>query len=240
MVYKKISKKLKYNSEYLDSKIPDECKYLWNPDWDYPFLVINNVLPDNICDWIMDKLTKASKDSFAEISSWSNSDKVNKNVRNTHWLRLDEFDREHYDNWMKKAKEEINKFFWLELKNSEWLSVLGYEAWGHYKLHSDNCCPLFDKEWTFIGWEHTRKTRKITTIVFLWDSTINSNSNTEFLWWNVSFDYLIDENNKPFLFSPKKWMLLAFPSNPYFSHTVHKVLDWYRVSLVEWFDADMK
>lgn len=187
---------------------------------------------------MMKKLINYPKNSFAEIWSSNNWNEVNKWVRNTHWLQLDTEDKKEYDLCIKSAKKQINDFFWVKLKESEWLSVLGYEPGWHYSLHSDSCWPAFDNNWKFTKWERTRKTREITTIVFLWDSTITTSDNTKFIWWNVSFDYLKDINGKSFLFTPKKWTLLAFPSNPYFSHTVHEVIAWYRVTLVEWFDAD--
>jgi len=237
---KKISKLLRYNDLYLDPKIPDEAKFLGNTQSDYPFFIQEGVLPEKVCDAIVQNLLGSGEQGDLEISQQEDQKEgstLNAKVRDTQYFKMNVNDKSFYKKALEKMKPQIETFFDLKLSNSEGLQTLGYKTGGHYKLHADNCYPHF-KDQKFSHWELTKPYRKITTILFLTEAVLEVEKIGQHIGGNLSFDYLQNEDAEPFLLEPKKGMFLAFPSNPYFSHTVYGVLEGFRVSLVEWHDAE--
>jgi SM-20-related protein len=56
---------------------------------------------------------------------------------------------------------------------------------------------------------------------------------------HVVFEYLKNEIGQPYTVVPRKGLFVAFPSTPLFSHSVSEVTDGYRISIVEWYDAEL-
>ena len=236
---KKISKFLYYNDEYLDSKIPDSTNIKGNQDADIPFMILENLLSPTECDAIVSKLIKKGPYwDAAVVSEKKDEGKLNKKARNTMAFTLDVEDVEKYKKIIEVIKPQIEDFFKIILGSTTGLQTLGYGKDHFYKLHTDNCTPIFENG-EFIRWSHTIPHRKITTILFLTESVqeLKENDIGTFIGGQVKFHYLKDQHGNTISVFPKKGTLIAFPSGPHFSHSVENVEDGFRVSIVEWYDG---
>lgn len=240
---KKFSKNLYYNDTYLDPKIPDIVKIKGNMKEDLPFLVLDNLISNEECDQIVKRLLDTGSYGNVKISPTKDQSEsnINKSIRNTVAFKMNDKDKTIYSKLMTDVKSKIENFFDIELGISEGLQTLGYGEGSFYKLHADNCRPDFE-DGKFVKWSLTKDYRKITTILFLTESVdeIKENEIGTFKGGHLTFDYLKDINNNIVTVKPKKGRLIAFPSNPYYSHTVHNVEAGFRISLVEWYNGDWK
>jgi len=234
---KQISQKYFYDSDFLDPKIPNGEKFIPKTlEKELPILILDNLLSPKTCDKMVAKL-RASIGGKVEIDD---EQKLNTNIRDTFFLNITPGDHQIIKSTVENTRPQIEKYFDAKLEESEGLQILGYGEGGKYQLHSDSCNPFFDDKGTFDHWELTRGNRQISLILFLSDSVSVIKYDNEFVGGTVSFDYMVNGQGKCLVVQPKKGTLVAFPSNPYFSHTVHEVYEGFRVSVVEWYKAKIK
>ena len=231
---KNISKQLRYDDEFMDSKIPEEIQYLPNPDYEYPFFIHEHFFSDVECDALVKNALDKDNKMAASVGAGR---KVHAGIRTTDVLMPDIEYRSLYMERSRNVQPEVEKFFGMGLVETGEVQAFGYPPSGHYSLHADDSVRKYSKQGELTHWEVTNPIRKISGVLFLTDSVMSINGQNQCIGGNLSFDYLVDENNVPFLVEPKKGTYIAFPSNPYFSHRVHEVYEGYRVVIVNWFGA---
>lgn len=237
-----ISRRLRYDDAYLTPKIPEEFRILNRFDADYPFLLKPGTLSPAVCDEIVAALRaqgSLGQLTVAKPVEGENISSVNLKSRNTELLLLTPEHLPLYVQAFVKVRPEIEKFFGVQLTGSDSVQALGYPPGGQYRAHADNCSVVVDGK--SFRWEGSMSHRLISIILFLTDAVDRLQGRpNECTGGEVTFTYLLDEKNKPFQIRPQKGLLLAFPSNPYFTHQVHPVQDGYRVSLVDWCTGHLK
>lgn len=226
---RQLSNNIFYDSILDNIEIPTE-KFLGNQFRDYPFLLIENFISFKNADFIFKSVQDSYDFEFAKVKAIKNSvldSKIDKSIRKTHIYDLNSDALKIYLNGFEMARREIESYFNIALLNSSGVQALGYPKGGYYIRHSDNCNDLVDKDGNLIGFKLVAPERKLTTVLFL---------NDNFTGGELVFNFLY-ENNRQFTLKPKKSLLIAFPSNPFFTHEVKEVKSGYRVSLAEWHNA---
>ena len=226
---KPISQQLFYDPAPLEGKVPPEMAFLGNGFAEFPFLLIEDFLPRAACDALYADALATRRVVPAEVKEGDLPHaRIDKSRRSTAWLSLDEISQAVYRNAFLEKKPAIERFFNHLLLEGSGLQVLGYGPGDFYEMHADNCSILLDEAGKIIGWQPVATQRKITTVLFL---------NDDFQGGTLSFDFLKSADGQTITLTPKAGTMVAFPSNPYFAHTVHPVTEGYRVTLVEWHDA---
>jgi len=229
---KNISKQLRYDDEFMDSKIPEEIRYLPDPNYEYPFFVHKHLLSEAECDSLVEDALDNDNRVAASVGSGRN---VHTGIRKTDVLMPGSEYRSLYIERNRSIKPEVEKFFGMNLVDTGEVQAFGYPPSGHYSLHADDSVRMYNEDGELTHWAVTNPIRKISCILFLTDSVMSITGPNQCVGGNLSFDFLFDEKDAPFLVEPKKGTYFAFPSNPYFSHRVHEVYDGYRVVIVNWF-----
>lgn len=213
--------------DILDSiEIPN--KLLPNPYYDFPFLIIDNFIDNSSCDSILD-FAKNSKESIsAELRSSDGTSAKNENTRKTQMFDLPPILEETYQNAFLKHKKKIENYFAKVIISSTKIQTLGYFEGFFYKCHSDDSSFLIDKNQNLVGFKLVAPNRKITTVLF---------ANDDFDGGQLEFNFLKNSIGESIVLRPKKGLLIAFPSNSIFSHEVKRVINGFRLSLVQWHDA---
>jgi SM-20-related protein len=241
-----ISRRLRYDDAYLTPKIPEEFRILNRFDSDYPFFLASDALPPAVCDEIVSALRAQGSVGQMTLSKPGESNEpgstayVDRKVRNTEKLILTPAHATAYAKAFARLKPEIEHFFGVRLTGNDGVQVLGYPPGGHYRMHADNCAVVPHPDGRNFHWVGDMSHRLISSILFLTESVEAINGPNECTGGEVTFNYLLDERNKPFRIRPRKGLFLAFPSNPYFTHQVHPVKEGYRVTLVDWYSGEMR
>lgn len=210
-------------------------KNLPNPYFDYPYMVIENFLDSKICDEILESIKKNENSKKARIreKSLSISNNINEKIRKTKTHKLNDFYLELYRHSFIKNLHSLESFFNQRVTFSTKLQVLEYEKGDFYKQHSDDSSMLLENG-ELVGFLNVAPKRKITTVLFINDCKDENNC---FLGGELIFNYLYDRSHENIKITPKKGMLVAFFSNPIFSHEVLEVKKGNRVTLVQWHDS---
>lgn len=239
---KAVSKKYFFDDAFLLPKIPPEMRFLEHFDSNAPFFLAPGVLERSLCDRIVEELRLTDPQIKLPVRRVSEEgtevDVVNETRRNTFLLSPSLEVIDLYQRTFAKLREPIETFFKVKLKASDGLQTLGYGPGCKYILHADTCVVKTAADGTW-KWEVSFGHRKISTILFLSDSVSSIFEVNQCVGGDVSFDYLKDEAGEPLRIKPLKGLFIAFPSTPLFSHQVHEVTEGYRVSLVEWYSADL-
>lgn len=236
---KPISYKLYYDSKLDNFRFPAH-KILGNPNSDYPFLLIENFLSNLEAQNLYRDLIQRESFEFAKVKAVENTilkPKLKKSIRNTKVLELNSMEIDSYQLALNRVRVKIEEFFKVILIGSSMPQALLYERGSYYLRHSDSCNELIDNSKELIGWNLVAKERVITTVLFL-----NSHKNIEnrdfFEGGELVFNFLFSDNKRePFSIEPMRGSLIAFPSNPIFSHEVKKVLSGYRLTIAQWHNA---
>lgn len=199
-------------------------KRLPNPYYDFPYMLISNVLSLSECEAITSFIQNTSEKYTASLRG----SEVNKNVRKTDLYTLPLEYTSLYQVRFDTLRTEIETFFSLSLTRSTPLQVLGYEEGAFYVKHSDDSSELRDFHGETIGYVSIAPERKLSTVLFVNDS---------FEGGELLFNYLYDDQTRRVKVKPKAGDMLVFLSNPYFSHEVLPVTKGFRLSFVQWHDA---
>ena len=231
---KQLSKLIYIHDEHFRNAIPPEVDFLPVTKTDLPLYLQDGALDPKICDQIADNL-RQQRGAHRVTTVGREGD------RKTYALDISADDLAIYKATIENEKRAINEFFSLKLGGSDGgVQVLGYPPGARYGGHSDNCTPIFDENGKFSQFKCLLPQRVISTILFLSDSVDEIHGPNQCVGGNVSFNHLEYKDGETLLVEPKKGRLVAFPSNPYFGHEVHEVYDGYRISIVEWFNAEFQ
>jgi SM-20-related protein len=163
--------------------------------------------------------------------------KVKEEFRKTNIYKLNEIYENIYKNRFDEIKPIIEKHFNLILTNSTHIQVLEYTKGCYYKKHADDSSEIVDFSGNTIAFKNVNIERKISTVLFASEFQNTLTNDSSFNGGELKFNYLYDVNEKQIKFKPSYGDLIAFPSNPIFSHQILKVQDGYRLTLVQWHDA---
>ncbi len=225
---KPLTQKVQYDPAPLEGKVPPEVAWLPSSFHDYPFWIKEGFLDPQSADRLYQDAYHTRRVRPARVIRADRpTAQVDRHHRRTDWLALSEESEDLYQARFLAIKPEIERFFNLVLLESSPPQALGYGAGDYYSCHADNCSIITDAHQAIVRWQPVASQRKITTVCFL---------NDRFSGGQLRFDYLY-ENNRPIVITPKAGTLIAFGANPYFAHSVLKVLDGYRITLAHWHDA---
>jgi SM-20-related protein len=229
---KLVSRRLRYDDQFLDGKIPEELHYFPNSDYEYPFFIRDGMLSEKECDaLVMDSLANG----YRKQATVGEKSKVLTGIRKTDFLLPSIEFRSLYLQRCNQLKTAVEEFFEMALVETGETQTYGYPPSGHYLLHADDSVREYDDNGNLTHWKITNPDRKITTLLFLTDSVTELTGTNQCVGGNLSFDFLFDEDGLPFLIEPKKGTYICFPSNPYFSHRVHEIFEGYRVVIANWY-----
>ncbi len=195
-----------------------------NPYHDFPFLIVDNVLTQDECNEILH--ASSEDESYIEASLRGGS--IDQQIRKTHIHPLSMLHQQLYEEKFASVRSQIERFFSLSLVSSTRVQVLGYEEGSFYVAHADDSSQLLNASGEIVGFRPVAPERKISTVLFV---------NDDFEGGALRFNYLYNEDQKSIVLLPKQGTLVAFLSNPYFTHEVCPVHQGYRVTLVQWHDA---
>jgi SM-20-related protein len=217
--------------EWLDSVIPEGLKIFPSCYADAPFFTKRDAVNKEVLDSIKDSLQKAEKLGVIASLELVTSPVQNTEIRNTHRMKYDDKTSVLLERVFEGFKFEVGEFFNITLLERSKAQALGYSKGCFYKRHSDNCSEVIDSDGLPILFKPVAKDRKITTLLFL------SSHGEDFSGGELEFDFIYDSDGKNVKILPEEGLFLAFPSNPYFSHTVKEVTSGFRISLVKWWNA---
>ncbi len=230
---KRVSNLYFYDQKIAAAMMPSGADYLHISKEDYPVYIKENYLEPGQCDGIVNSLL--SRGMSKETTTTGGNLKAE---RKTLSLRLTEDDEALFYKKIDEEKQEIEKYFGLRITASEAVNALGYPPGGEYRAHCDNCMPLFNSSGNMTGFEHNMPGRVLSTILFLTDGVDEISGENQCVGGNLMFNRFLDRGGEPLLIEPKKGLFIAFPSNPYYQHQVFTVYEGFRVSLVDWHNAE--
>lgn len=223
----------------LDLKL--SSRLMPNPYHDYPYLLIENFLPESLCENIVDYAIKSSDVQEAKVKTRILNSVVNpsvdESIRKTVIHTLPETLLVEYEKSFKKHQGKIEDFFSIALTTATKVQVLEYTKDAFYIKHADDSNELVNEEGETIGFLQVAPQRKISTILFTSSYDESAADKMHFSGGELIFNYLFDAQGELIRIRPKAGDILAFPSNPIYSHEVLPVKEGYRLSLVQWHNA---
>lgn len=195
-----------------------------HPYHDFPYLILESVLSPEECDMISSSVLE----NFEYVDASLRGSSVDHEIRKTKIHSLSPLHQELYSERFDACREMIEHFFSLSLSVSSEVQVLGYAEESFYVAHADDSSQLRNRSGTLIGFHPVAPERKVSTVLFL---------NDEYAGGELCFNYLYDAQGEPILLHPKRGEMIAFLSNPYFTHEVCTVTQGYRITLVQWHNA---
>ncbi|MGB1226925.1 MAG: 2OG-Fe(II) oxygenase [Poseidonibacter sp.] len=211
-----------------------ETKFLPNPYYDYPYLIIENFISNKGCKEINSLIKKDRDYQKAQVKIKENItfSKTNESIRKTNIYKLNRKYLTIYKNSFKKNQALIEDYFKMAITKSTKVQTLEYLKDFFYKMHSDDSSMIY-KDDNLVGFLTVSNERKLSSVLFTtsYDEEITDDT---FTGGELLFNYLYDENNEQIKIKAKTGMMIIFPSNPFFTHEVLKVKEGRRISLVQW------
>ena len=218
---------------HLDQTVPPQMRILGNGFGPVPFLVIPDAVSPALCRQLFDEAMNREDAGLARVKDEGTpTARIATSLRLTTLHTLSPGGMKLYGDAVADLRPEIERFFNLMLLEGSGLQVLGYGPGGFYGCHADNCSMIVGPDGEVAGWKPVASYRKITTVLFL-----NGGGVEPFEGGELRFDFLFDAKHTPLVITPEAGAMIAFPSNPYFAHSVLPVVRGYRMTAVEWFDA---
>jgi SM-20-related protein len=218
-----------------------QTRLLPNPYHDYPYLIIENFLDKAACDAIAQAAYNDSEAHKAMLKTTLLESvvdpSVDESIRKTHIHTLSSEHEALYFEAFARHQGEIERHFSAALTTATAVQVLEYKEGFFYKRHADDSSELVNDAGKTVGFVPVAPQRKITTVLFATAYSESPGGIDTFSGGELIFNYLYDENKKQIRFRPKTGDMVAFPSNPVFSHEVLPVIKGYRLSLVQWHNA---
>jgi predicted 2-oxoglutarate/Fe(II)-dependent dioxygenase YbiX len=247
---KNISRKYRYDAEFFSRTLAPELVLLPSADHDLPIFVAKQLLSADECDRLVTTLREREPNEKSEVEILQAhhdvrqldervADIVAKGSRNSLNYQLPVDVETAYRDSFNKVKRQIEDYFGVTLGQSSGSHALGYGPGGLYGLHADNCDPVFDSQGGIRSFAYKRSERQISTLLYLTDSVDEINARNQCIGGNLSFPFLRDENDEPLLVEPERGLFLAFPSHPVFAHEVHEVYEGFRMTIVDWYSAEV-
>ncbi len=206
-----------------------------SPYEEFPFLVIENFLDENICKEIIETAKADSDATDAELRS--SDETLNQKIRNTKIHKLTAQHQKLYDEALNTLRPKIEDFYSLSLTSATKPQLLEYTKGSFYKAHADDSSILVDKNGNIVGFKQVAPQRKVTTLLVVSEQGSDKLSPYQFSGGELTFNYFKDSEGQPLLFTPKMGTLIVFGSNPIYTHEVKVVEDGYRLTVAQWHDA---
>ncbi len=218
-----------------------QTAYLPNPYKTTPYFIIKNFLkPHELA--LFTKEIKMDDDAVvakvkSEVIHGVVKAKVNKEYRDTKIYSLEDKLYDLYRSRFFTYQKEIEDYFSVALTTSTKVQALEYKKGGFYIQHADDSNALIDKDKKIIGYTTVAPQRKFTTVLFATSHSEDPDGKFSFSGGELVFNFLKDKNKNEVVLKPSAGDMVAFPSNPYFSHEVKEVKSGYRLTLVQWHNA---
>lgn len=232
---KHITKQYRYDDNYFYGKIPaDAIQARPRENADSPILLKENLLSVMDCRLIANQfLSTGSNDTPGTRGDnvWHNT------VRSVYSFALEGEARDIYQAAIESIRDDIVDYFGVSLVNSSGAHGLGYKVGCKYDLHTDNCDVNYDNVGNAASFRLTNPSRNLSTLLFLTDSVDDLNGEYQHIGGNLTFPFLVDENNECLLLEPRCGLFAVFPSDPVYSHQVHEVYavsTRFRFAIVDW------
>lgn len=214
-------------------------KLLPNPYHAYPYLIIEDFFPLELCHTIVKHYQDRSVEGEeAKVRNMLDvgivKSKVIEKIRKTKLYELEKYFLDSYNEHFSVHQARIEEFFNLSITVSTEVQVLEYQKGNFYVKHADDSNEIVDKDGNTIGFNVVNPTRQITTVLFTSSCVEEVKNSNEFSGGELVFNYLYDADGNIIKLAPKAGTLVCFLSNPYFSHEVLPVKDGYRMTLVQW------
>ncbi len=222
---KRISLNHTINDCFFTGKIPDETSYLPAPEYECPVFSEPALISPTDCKTLVDDMIKGGCVGVAGTGV---------GIRKSRQYLLTAHGRAIYEQAFTRVRPKIETFYNASLAYSTGAHGLAYEPGDRYDVHCDNCDPVLDPHGKVIRFEYTLPNRQISTLLFLSDSVDYVTQPLECMGGNLSFPFIVDRNNDRLLVEPQAGLFVAFPSNPFFAHEVHEVLEGFRMVIVDW------
>lgn len=216
--------------------------FLPNPYHKTPFLIIEDFLSKQECAFIAKEAYIDEGAQQAEVKSMLLDSVVNpgvdKTIRKTLIHKPSSLFEEIYTNRFLNSQGKIEEYFAAPLTTSTPLQVLAYKQGDFYIKHSDDSNEIIDKKGQTIGFQLVAPQRRITTVAFGTSHKSYADSNRYYFdGGELVFNYLYYKDGTQVSLKPKAGDMIAFPSNPLFSHEVKVVEEGFRLTLVQWHNA---
>lgn len=233
--YISISKHIKMPS-WLNSAIPKELLYYPSFYNDYPYWLKSNLLELPKCELLLEMIK--DEDDAKQVGVLTQTQGVvqsekNRAIRDTKAYNPPALLEEIFIELISLHKSDMERFFNVIIHSPSALQVLGYESGSFYARHSDNCSEIVNEKKDVVVFHNVAPHRMLTVILFL----TTCGEGDDHTGGELIFDYLLDEELKPLVITPKAGMMLAFPSHPAYSHTVKEIKSGFRISIVQWFNG---
>lgn len=226
------------NSIYCDNFLFDldiKTRFLPSQYNELPFLVIDNFLSHDTCMEINRSIKQDEDYEKAMLlpSNNLNNSFLNEKIRKTNIYELDDIYKKIYEHNFQLFQRQIEGFFNMGIIKSTKIQVLEYLPGSFYSMHSDDSSMLFDNG-KLAGFVPASHERKLTTVLFTTDYDEDLETEDSFYGGELLFNFLYDKNGNTVEIKPSAGQLIVFPSNPFFTHEVKKVISGRRISLVQW------
>lgn len=194
------------------------------PNLHREIMIVPQFLNAEICDEYVEYCTRAPEidlsvfDPEATNRSGALSWEVDKQTRDTQTVPIDPIKDAVLDLMRYAVRDYLNPFYNVTIKDSELPQLLIYHPGGHYKPHIDGEA-LFDDGSGQLKWVKNVD-RDISMVIYL---------NDDYEGGQIVFP------KQAVSVTPRKGMLIAFPSTHHFLHGVNPVLRGNRFAIVNWF-----
>jgi SM-20-related protein len=216
-----------------------ENRLMPNPYLDYPYLVIPRFFTPGQCRSVLDHACSAGAAEEAKIKAMKRQSvtrpKLDRSIRKTKILELSDPLLTLYDRRFRKFQPLIERHFSIALTTATDIQALQYTRGDFYIRHADDSSEVIDDAQQTVGFVQVAPQRRITTVLFATSHEKHAQDDEVcFSGGELLFNYLSRSDGSMVSYTPQAGDLIAFPSNPLFSHEVTPVTSGYRLTLVQW------
>jgi hypothetical protein len=232
---KQISKHYRYDDDYFDSLIPAEAARV-RPrlDAELPLLLKENLIDRNQCRIIINQFFAQGPNDRPTTARRTARFGT---AREVYSFALEGEARDIYLAALDAVRGDIADLYEVSIVGSDGAHGLGYSVGDKYDLHADNCNPMCTENRELLSFRLDSPNRHLSSLLFLSDSVDELDGDFQHIGGNLTFPFLVDEDNESLLVEPKCGLFVAFPSDLVYSHQVHEVFavsSQYRLTIVDW------
>ena len=212
-----------------------ETPLMPNPYQELPYLIIEDLFDEQLCRQVVNTVQADNDAQAAKLRSRTR--KLDRNIRKTNIHTLSAPHQSLYDEAFEKARPQIEAYFALSLTTSTAVQVLEYTKNSFYISHADDSSMIVDEQGDIVAFKQVAPQRKISTVLFMSEYSEEVKDGYHFNGGELAFNYFKDREGNTVMLRPKMGMMIAFASNPIYTHEVKEVNEGYRLTLVQWHDA---